>query len=364
MRFTRADGARRDRARDRGLGAPPRSSRVTRQVITWLLVSLFLAMALNPAVDWFMRHGIKRRGLAVSAHLRARPASPIGAIGYAFIPTLVDQVNDFVAGGPRLRRRPDQGPRPARLPRDEVPPRREGPRAGRGGRCVEGPRALPAPRSRSRRASSRWSLATITIVFLTFFMLLEGPTWMERFYGLLPERSQPRWRKVGDDIYRTVGGYVTGNLADQPDRGHAHDGRAARDRASVRGRARPARRDPRPDPARRRDDRRHHRRDRRVPPLDHGRDRRRRASSSSTSSSRTTCSSRSSTARRSSSRRSSSWSRCCRRRARRVLGALGAIPVAGAIQVLLRRLAPRTGAPVPRRRRRAARGTAPSLSKS
>ena len=52
----------------------------------------------------------------------------------------------------------------------------------------------------------------MTISFLTFFMLLEGPTWMERFFWLLPERSQPRWRKVGYDIYRTVGGYVSGNL--------------------------------------------------------------------------------------------------------------------------------------------------------
>jgi predicted PurR-regulated permease PerM len=43
-------------------------------------------------------------------------------------------------------------------------------------------------------------------------MLLEGPRWMERFYGFLPERSQERWRKVGYDIYRTIGGYVTGNL--------------------------------------------------------------------------------------------------------------------------------------------------------
>jgi predicted PurR-regulated permease PerM len=55
-------------------------------------------------------------------------------------------------------------------------------------------------------------VATITIAFLTFFMLLEGPKWVERFYGLLPEESQPRWRNVGNQIYRTVGGYVTGNL--------------------------------------------------------------------------------------------------------------------------------------------------------
>ena len=44
-------------------------------------------------------------------------------------------------------------------------------------------------------------------------MLLEGPAWVERIYGLIPEPTRPRWRKVGGDIYRTVGGYVTGNLA-------------------------------------------------------------------------------------------------------------------------------------------------------
>src|SRR3954452_12032116 len=35
---------------------------------------------------------------------------------------------------------------------------------------------------------------------------------MVRIYSLFPEESQGRWRRVGDDIYRTVGGYVTGNI--------------------------------------------------------------------------------------------------------------------------------------------------------
>jgi predicted PurR-regulated permease PerM len=55
-------------------------------------------------------------------------------------------------------------------------------------------------------------VATLTFVFMSFFMLLEGPDWMNRIYGALPEPSQPRWRRVGHDVYRTVGGYVTGNL--------------------------------------------------------------------------------------------------------------------------------------------------------
>jgi predicted PurR-regulated permease PerM len=183
----------------------------TRQVITWFLVSLFLAMALNPAVEWFMRHGVKKRGYAAGlTYLLALVA--IGAIGYAFIPTLVAQVNDFVQAVPgyvddltkgrgrlgfletkyhiveKIREQIDQG----------------------GASKVLG---LTGAAISITKSVISLVIATITIAFLTFFMLLEGPVWMERIFGLIPERSRPRWRKVGYDIYRTVGGYVTGNLA-------------------------------------------------------------------------------------------------------------------------------------------------------
>jgi predicted PurR-regulated permease PerM len=55
-------------------------------------------------------------------------------------------------------------------------------------------------------------VTVVTILFMTVFMLLEGPAWMERFYALLPEGSRERWRGIGRKIYLTVGGYVTGNL--------------------------------------------------------------------------------------------------------------------------------------------------------
>jgi predicted PurR-regulated permease PerM len=55
-------------------------------------------------------------------------------------------------------------------------------------------------------------VGTVTVIFLTLFMLLEGPSWIDRAFTLVPERSRPRWRSVGHDIYKTVGGYVTGNL--------------------------------------------------------------------------------------------------------------------------------------------------------
>jgi predicted PurR-regulated permease PerM len=183
---------------------------VTRQVITWLLVSLFLAMALNPAVDWFMRHGIKRRGYAAAlTYVLALVA--IGAIAYAFIPTLVNQVNEFVQAVPGYVDDLTKGR--GRLGFLEtkyhiVEKIREQVREGGASRVL----GLTGAAISITKSVISLVLATITIAFLTFFMLLEGPMWMDRIFGLVPEHSRPRWRKVGHDVYRTVGGYVTGNL--------------------------------------------------------------------------------------------------------------------------------------------------------
>ena len=56
-------------------------------------------------------------------------------------------------------------------------------------------------------------VGAVTIAFLTFFMLLEGPNTVDRFLGLLPKTTAVRWERVGREIYKTIGGYVTGNLA-------------------------------------------------------------------------------------------------------------------------------------------------------
>src|ERR671930_1902473 len=72
---------------------------VAREVVTWFLIALFLAMALTPAVEFFQRRGVRPRGLAVGlAYLAV--LTVFAAIGYLFIPTLVHQVNEFVLAVP------------------------------------------------------------------------------------------------------------------------------------------------------------------------------------------------------------------------------------------------------------------------
>ena len=183
---------------------------IARDVIAWFFVALFLALALNPLVEWLQRHGLRRRSLAVGATYLIALAA-IAGIGFLFIPTLVDQVNDFVHKLPDYIHDLTKGK--GRLGFLEtkyhiVEKVRKAVREG-GATKVLG---LSGAAVAVTKSVIKLVVATITIAFLTFFMLLEGPTWMERLYGLLPEESQPRWRGIGHDIYRTVGGYVNGNL--------------------------------------------------------------------------------------------------------------------------------------------------------
>lgn len=181
-----------------------------RGILIWIFIAMFLALALNPAVEWLQQHGVARRGLAV-AIVFVGAILAIAALGITIVPTIVAQVNDFV---------------------DAVPGYVEDLTAGRGRlgflereyQITERVRDALSQGGASRLLGISGTalavtkgvvtavVATLTIAFLTLFMLLEGPAWVERLYSLLSEEKQPRWRKVGHDIYRTIGGYVTGNL--------------------------------------------------------------------------------------------------------------------------------------------------------
>jgi predicted PurR-regulated permease PerM len=52
----------------------------------------------------------------------------------------------------------------------------------------------------------------ITVIFLTYFMLLEGPRTLAGMLSLCSDSARIRFERVGGDIYRTISGYVTGNL--------------------------------------------------------------------------------------------------------------------------------------------------------
>ena len=184
--------------------------RVARGVLVWILIAAFLALALNPLVAWLQEHGVRRRGLAVMITFLSAILA-ILAIGATFVPTLVEQVNDFIDAVPGYVERLTAGEgRLGFLEREYhiVQRVREAIAEGGAARVL----GLSGTALAITKGVVTAVVATVTIVFLTLFMLLEGPAWVERFYGLLPPEKQPRLRAIGHDIYRTIGGYVTGNL--------------------------------------------------------------------------------------------------------------------------------------------------------
>jgi predicted PurR-regulated permease PerM len=183
----------------------------TRDLIVWLLVALFLAMALNPAVERLQRRRVKRRGAAVAIVFALALLVVVG-IAATFVPTLVREVNDFANAVPGYVHDLTKGKgKLGFLERKYQVVEKIQEAVKKSG--VAGILGLTGTALSVTKSIVNSIIAAITITFLTLFMLLEGPVWVERFYALLPERSRPRWRRVGHDIYRAVGGYVTGNLA-------------------------------------------------------------------------------------------------------------------------------------------------------
>jgi predicted PurR-regulated permease PerM len=183
---------------------------LARQVLTWILIAVFLALALDPAVSFLQRRGIRQRGIAIGTTYLI-VAGAIIVIGATFIPTLVDEVNNFVDAVPGYVEDLTKGRgRLGFLERDyHIVERAREAVAG-----VEISRILGV--SGTAVAVTRGVItaiaALITIIVLTFFMLLEGPRIIERVLSLVPEERRPRWRMVGRQIYATIGGYVAGAL--------------------------------------------------------------------------------------------------------------------------------------------------------
>jgi predicted PurR-regulated permease PerM len=178
-------------------------------VLTWILIAAFLATALNPAVEAFERRGLARPYAASVVFVLALLV--VTGIGFLVIPPLVRQVTDFVNTVPDFVDDLTAGRGPFGFLQDEYQIV-DRVRAAIDKQGVGGVLGLSEPLLDVVRSVVTAVAGTVTIIFLTFFMLLEGPRTLSGFLAMLPESSRPRYERVGREIYGTISGYVTGNL--------------------------------------------------------------------------------------------------------------------------------------------------------
>ena len=86
-----------------------------RTFVGWLVISLFLAAVLNPAVDWLQRrHRLIKRPLAIALAYLGLVVALLFVVGI-FLPLLVDQINGLIkfvntaAQAPKGRRSTSRG---------------------------------------------------------------------------------------------------------------------------------------------------------------------------------------------------------------------------------------------------------------
>jgi predicted PurR-regulated permease PerM len=182
---------------------------LSRGVVGWILIAVFLAMALNPAAEFLERRGVRRGRAAVLIFLLA--LAVIGVIAYLLTPPLVRQIRDFVEAVPGLVEDLTEGEGPLGfLEREyQIVERIREVIEDQG---IGGILGFTGAGLSIARGVLTAVVGVVTIAFLTLFLLLDGRRLARVFLDYIPERVRPRWERVFLGVYRTVGGYVTGNI--------------------------------------------------------------------------------------------------------------------------------------------------------
>ena len=178
--------------------------------LTLIGVSAFLALALNPIVSKLtnkLPSGSRPRATAV-AYLAV--LSVLTAFILLIVPPLVRQTSDFIKNVPEtLDEFKTQDTAIARAVRrynlDEQVQKFSQDFGDRTGDA-----AAPIFSTAGRIGGTLISI--ITVLVLTFMMLIEGPLWFERFLSLKSAAKRDRTRTIARKMYKVVTGYVNGQV--------------------------------------------------------------------------------------------------------------------------------------------------------
>ncbi len=178
-------------------------------VLSLLAVSAFFAIVLAPLVAFLERRAHMRRVVATLAVFLAGVVV-LGALSYAFARPIYDSSSTFTKELPRTIRDAERGRGDVghwlrdigaqKWAHDNLPKLRKSLTSSNG------------PILSAGRAVLTGVVAVLTILVLTFLLLLEGPNLVRSALGLFPARRAARIRSVGDDAAKAVTGYMAGNL--------------------------------------------------------------------------------------------------------------------------------------------------------
>jgi len=178
-----------------------------RRIIVWLLIAIVLAVTVAPAVTWLERHHV-RRWLGATL-ITLATAAVVGAIVVAVAVPVATQSDQLLSGLPHLAHsllKPG-GPLAFLQQRFDIERRIGEVTPARVLRFIAGPRTISSMFSQAATLLG----AVLSVVTITFMLLLEGPLAWRLLMASLGERGG-RVDAVGRHMQRSVSGYMAGNL--------------------------------------------------------------------------------------------------------------------------------------------------------
>jgi predicted PurR-regulated permease PerM len=187
-----------------------------RTIIGWGALALFLAAVLNPAVNWLERHRIKR-SLGILLTYLGVVVALLVILGI-FVPVVIGEIRDLIDFVVTVTQSPEGATEFLRS-------RAEG--FGLGGlfdRISTQLADLPAQLGELARSfllsagglvvsAATVVSALVSILTLTFFLLLGRERFVDGTVQLFAEPQRPLVRRILQQSARAVSGYITGNLA-------------------------------------------------------------------------------------------------------------------------------------------------------
>src|SRR6476661_6588160 len=178
-----------------------------------IFTAFFLSVALNAPVHWVaQRLPGKRKGsrAAATAISFLVVVALLVAFVVSIVPPLVDQTSNFIGRIPELSRQVHDkdsgiGRLVARYDLQDDINKFSSQLSDRLGN-VSG----AAVTGVQKFGSSVFAL--LTVLVLTFMMLIEGPRWKAFLMDLVPDERQARVERLTGDMYRVVKGYVNGQV--------------------------------------------------------------------------------------------------------------------------------------------------------
>lgn len=179
--------------------------------LSLVAISAFLAIALNPAVSWIThRLTSKKRARATGVAYLLVVSFLIGFVSL-IIPPLVTQTQAFVSDVPQIvtdfRQQDSSAARFVRKYKlDQQIQNISSEFTKRAGN-------FPGPVLSTASKIGSIMISIITVLVLTFMMLVEGPKWMDRMWELYPtEYDKHHAQYLAKRMYRIVTRYVNGQI--------------------------------------------------------------------------------------------------------------------------------------------------------